>query len=445
MIPNNVLIQVQTYQRSMLAYLDNLNCFVGKATNKKFKNFPGIQYNLGSSVTFDLPPLFTNTNGLVASWQPAVQRLVTLTCDQATNTSYAFTAQAKIFNVDKDTDSYMAVFGKSAVRTIGARIESNLALNAISASPVMTIDNNGQSVPTGALHTESGPYRFFGNGVTPINSYQQLAQMVENFKETGAADDFKCILPNTIIPAIVGSGLSQFAPERNNAIANSWEIGTFGTPPISYMSSNLLPTHVSGTIGDTVAPNNVMTVVSTNDPTGANITTITFTEPTAGTDPNAIKAGDLFQFNDGIASRPNMRSLTTIGNNLTSQPVQFRALADAGTVAGTVTVSIYPPLQSTAGATQNMNNNIVAGMKVTPTPSHKAGLLINGDAFYMAMPQLPDQAPFYTGNDIDEETGASIRMTTGATLGQNQYGTVLDCTWGSLLVPSYSLRMLFPM
>ncbi len=453
-IPNNTLIQVQTYQKAMLGYLDNLNCFVGDMTNKKFKNFPGIQYNLGSSVTFDLPPLFTTTNGLVATFQPAVQRIVTLTCDQATNTSYAFTAQNKIFNVDKDTDSYMEEFGKSAVETVGARLEINLALNAISASPVMTINNQGQSVPTGALHTESGPTRFFGNGVTPINSYQQLAQMVENFKEIGSARGFKVVLPNIIVPGIVGSGLNQFAPQRNDKIANSWEIGEFGTPPVKYYSSNLLPTHVSGTIGDTAAPNNILTVVSTNDPTGAAITQITATEPTGGTDSNAIKSGDLFQFNDGVSGQPNLRTLTTIGNSVTSQPVQFRATADAATVAGSVTITIAAGpnagstgngLQSASGASQNINHNIVAGMKFTPVPSHKAGLLINGNAFYLAMPQLPDQSPFDTGNSVDPETGASIRMTTGATFGANQYGSVLDCTWGGLIVPSYSLRMCFPM
>jgi len=107
------------------------------------------------------------------------------------------------------------------------------------------------------------------------------------------------VLPVAAIPAIVGTGLNQFAMQRNNEIANSWELGKFaGT---DWYESNLLPTHVSGTIGDTAAPNNVMTVVSTNDPTGVNVTQITFSEPTSGTDANAIKAGDLFQFNDGVS------------------------------------------------------------------------------------------------------------------------------------------------
>jgi hypothetical protein len=192
-----------------------------------------------------------------------------------------------------------------------------------------------------------------------------------------------------------------------------------------------------------------LTVVSTNDPTGAAITQITFTEPTGSNAAAAIRSGDLIQFNDGVTSQPNLRQLTSIGNAPTSQPVQFRATADAASVAGTVVVNLTAgpngSLQSASGASQNINNNIVVGMKATVVPSHKAGLLINGDAFYLAMPQLPDQAPYPTGNEVDPETGASIRMTTGATLGANQYGTVLDGVWGSLLVQPYSMRMCFPM
>jgi hypothetical protein len=453
-IPNNILIQVQTYQKAMLGYLDNLNCMVGELTNKKFKNFPGIQYNLGSSVTFDLPPFMTGNNGLVAIFGPANQRLATLTCDQAYVVSYAFTAQNKIFNVDKDVDSYMEEFGKSAVRTFGAKVESNVALNVASASPVMTINSQGQSVPTGALHTESGPTRFFGNASAPINSYQQLAQMIENKKEIGSTEDWQVVLPNVIVPAIIGSGLNQFAPERNNEIANSWELGDFGTPKVKYYVSNLLPSHISGFVADAAAPNNVFTVVSTNDPTGLNITQITATEPTGSTAAAAVRSGELFQFNDGTAGQPNLRTLTSIGNFLTSQPVQFRAIADAGSVAGSVIINLVAGQNAQQGGglqsspvngTQNINNNIVAGMKFTPLPSRKCGLILNGRAFYLAMPQLPDQAPFATGNSVDSETGASVRMTTGAAFGANQYGSTFDGTWGALLVPSYSEQIAFPL
>ncbi len=437
-LPTNVLQQVQTYQRSNLALLENLNCFMN-ISNTRFKDFEKITANLGSVVTFDLPPRFTTAQGLVASFQPAVQRVLSLTCDQATNTSYAFTAQERIFNVEKDTESYMEMFGRSAVAEMGANIEANLALNANSHVPVNTVVN-AQTVPTGALHTESGPFRFFGDGLTPINSFQQLAQMIANFKNFGSVQQgIKVILPDTNIPPIVGTGLNQFAPNRNNDIAMSWEVGEFGTPPVMYYQSNLLPTHVAGTLGQA---GTVLTVVSTNDPTGAAITQITFSG--AGTDANAVKSGDLLQFQDNVSGQPNLRYLTFIGHVVSAQPVQVRATADAASAGGTVVINITPTLQSTAGGTQNINANIVAGMQVKILPSHKCGLVIGGDAFYLAMPRLPDQYPFPTAAEYDPDTGVSMRMTYGSLFGQNQMGMIHDSTWGSVLVPEYSMRIAFP-
>ena len=439
-LPTNVLQQVQTYQRSNLALLENLNCFMNVA-NTRFKDFESITANLGSVVTFDLPPRFTTAQGLVASFQPAVQRVQSLTCDQATNTSYAFTAQERIFNVEKDTESYMEMFGRSAVAEMGANIEANLAQNADSSVPVNTVVN-GQTVPTGALHTESGPFRFFGDGVTAINSFQQLAQMIANFKNFGSVQQgIKVILPDVQIPPIVGTGLNQFAPNRNNDIAMSWEVGEFGTPPVMYYQSNLLPTHTSGNVGNN---GTTLTVLSTNDPTGANITQITFSG--AGTsDANAIFSGDLFQFQDNVAGKTNLRYLTFIGHTVSAQPVQFRATANAASDgSGHVVVNITPALQATSGNGQNINANIIAGMQVKSLPNHKCGLVIGGDALYLAMPRLPDQYPFPTAAEYDPDTGVSMRMTYGSLFGQNQMGMIHDCTWGSVLVPEYCMRIAFP-
>lgn len=440
-LPTNVLQQVQTYQRSNLALLENLNCFLN-ISNSRFKDFEKVVANLGSVVTFDLPPRFVTAQGLVASFQAATQRVLSLTCDQATNTSYAFTAQERIFNVEKDTESYMELFGRSAVAEMGAFIESNLALNSNSHVPVNTVVN-GQTIATGALHTESGPFRFFGDGLTPINSFQQLAQMVANFKNFGAvAQGIKIILPDVNVPPIVGTGLNQFAPKRNDEMAMSWEVGEFGTPPVMYYQSNLLPTHTAGNVG---INGTTLTVLSTNDSTGAAITQITFSG--AGTsDASAIKSGDLLQFQDNVSGQPNMRYLTFIGHVVSNQPVQVRATADAASDgSGHVTISITPTLQSTSGGSQNINNNIVAGMQVKALPSHRCGLVIGGDALYIAMPRLPDQYPYPTAAEYDPDTGVSMRMTYGSLFGQNQMGMIHDCTWGSVLVPEYCMRIAFPM
>lgn len=386
-----------------------------------------------STVTFDLPPRFTSAAGLVASFEPAAQRVLQLVADQANNTSFTVTSQQRIFNLEKGEEDYMKVFGKSAIAELANLVETNIAKNWVSGV---------RSQNTGTLNTFSGPYRFFGDGTTAISSYQQLAQAVMLFKNYGAVSEgMKVYLPDTIIPAIVGSGLNQFAPERNNEISMSWEVGTFGTPRVEYYQSNLMPIHVSGNTG---VLGQTLTVVSTNDPTGQNVTQITVSGATAN-DALAVFSGDLFQFND-IPNFPRMRYLTFIGHSVSANHVQFRATADAvADGAGNITISITPALNWAGGANQNLNNPIVAGMQISGLPSHRAGGICGGDALYLAMPQLPEQSPYDTANEYDPETGASIRLTYGSLFGQNQTGMIYDEVHGSVLVPEYSLRMVIPL
>ncbi len=439
---DNILQQVQTYQRSSLGLLQNLCCFVSTA-NTKFKDFEKIQANLGSSITFDTPPRATTSAGLVVKWQPAIQEVETLTCDQAFNSSFTVTAQQRIFNLEKGEDEYIEVFGKSFLTELANEVEGNLALNCISAVPVMTVNSEGQSVPTGALHTESGPFRYFLDGTTQLTSYQQLATMIMQFKNFGAVSHgIKVYLPDSVYPPIVGTGLNQFAPERNNDIAMSWEVGEFGTPRVKYYQSNLLPIHYSGTAGNSAQ---TLTLVSTNDPTGQNVTQLTFSGASAS-DQNCIVAGDLFQFNDGVAGFNPLRYLTYIGHKVSINKVQNRALANAASNAsGLVTINLAWPLNWAGGQTLNLNQALQPGMQISVVPSHKAGLVVGGDAFYIAMPQLPDQRPFDTANEYDPETAVSLRMTYGSILGANQKGIIYDETHGSLVVKQYSMRVIIPM
>ncbi len=437
--PVNILQNVQTYQKAELAWLLNSFCGISLA-NKKFKNFNDLTANLGDTVTFDTTPRYISYAGLVITEQPSVQRVQSLTCSQAANVAAAYTDQQFIFNAR----DYMDRWGMSAMKELGSLIEGDILRNFMSG----VVINDPQNANYGAAQVNSGPFRFYGDGVTPINSFTQLAQSVANFEDFGAATHKMVgILPVANIPAIVGTGLNQFAMTRNNDLAMSWELGRFANT--DWYESNLLPVHVSGTIGNSAAPNNVMTVVSTNDSTGANVTQITFTEPTSGTDANAIKAGDLFQFNDGISGKPNMRFLTFIGHRVSQQPVQFRAIEDAATVAGTVTVKVQTingvGLVSAQNQNQNLNNVIQAGMKVTPVPSHRAGCLMSGDQFYMAMPRLPDESPFTTVNMTDPDSGASIRHYFGSQFGANNRAYVRDAIWGSSLVAENAMRYIFPL
>lgn len=430
--PSNILQQVQTYQKAELAFLLNSFCAIN-LTNKKFKQFNELTANLGDTVTFDLSPRYITYNGLVITQQPSVQRLQSLVCSQAFNTSTGYTDQQFIFNVRE----YMDRFGEAAMKELGSKIEADILRNVISGVRI----NDPQNANYGQLQTNSGPYRYYGDGVTPINSYGQLAQAVANFMDYGAAKNkMRAILPSVNIPSIVNTGLNQFVMNRNNEIAMSWELGNFsGT---DWYVSNLLPIHTAGSVGEA---GTVLTLVSVNDPTGANVTQMVFSGASAS-DADAIKAGDLFTFQDGVSGQPNLRYLTFIGHEVSSQKVQFRVTSDAASTAGgQVTLDIFPALVWQQNQNQNLNHALAAGMQIKGIPSHRAGLLWSGDQFYLAMPQLPDQSPFTTVNMQDKESGASIRHYFGVQFGQNVRSYVRDEIHGSTLVPENSMRLIFPL
>lgn len=412
---NNILQQVQTYQMSNLAYLQNLNCFIHTA-NKKFKDFDKLEANLGDTVTFDKPPRMTSTSSLVANFQSAEQRVQTLTVDEQISVAYAFSAQQFIFNVE----DYMSKFGKSAQEEMSAKIESNFARLCVEA-----------------------PFRFYGNGVAAINSYGQLAEALALFRNFGSAKGMaKGYLQDTAYPAIVNSGLNQFAIKRNDEIANSWELGEFSR--CDWYQSNLLPVHNAGTAGDETL---TLTVDSTTlDASGA-VTAITFDVGGApGVDANMIKEFDKFQFDDGVAGQPNLRFRTYVGHEIAAVPVQFRATANAASDAGSqVTVAIYPPLQAAATNEQNLNTQIVAGMTCSVLPSHRAGMITAGDALYLAMPRLPEEVPYPTANGMDSDTGVSFRQYFGSVFGQNTRGMIHDAIWGKTAVPEYCMAVIFPL
>lgn len=410
----NILQQVITYNESNLALMLNSFAFISTA-NMKFQRFnDDIPKNLGDTVSFDLPPRFTTTNSLVVNFQSAEQRVQQLAVNKQASTAYEFTAQQFIFNVR----DYMDKFGKSAVAEIGSQVESDVAELA-----------------------ETNTYRFYGDGVTPISTYLQLANALAFFRNFGAAkDNTMGYLSDLTFPQIVNSGLNQFTPMRGDREAMSWEIGDFSN--CKWYQSNLLKTHLAGTEGNAGA---TLTVVSTVTNADGGVIQITFSGTTAASDPNSVKAYDKFQFSDGVANRNDLRFRTFIGHVVSQCPVQFRATADAASTAGSqVTVDIFPALQAAAGKNQNINTEIVAGMQVTVLPDHRCGLIMSGNPLFLAMPKLPEEVPYPTSALTDPDSGASIRQYYGSLFGQNQRGMVHDIIWGRTLCDDYAMMVALP-
>lgn len=412
-LPNNILQNVQTYNKADLAYLQNQNCFISTA-NKKYRNFQEASpANLGDTIAFDKPPRFYAADGLTVNFQSVEQRVQTLTVDRAKNIGIDISAQQLIFNLE----DYMSRFGKSAIEELGAVIEADVASLC-----------------------ETTPYRFYGNGITPISSPTQLGEALAFFRTYGAANyDTKGYLSDIDIPNIIGSGLGQFVQTTNEEWRNSWEIGTMGR--CEWYSSNLLPIHYAGTEGEDQTTLTVYGI--TTDASGA-VTSITFSGTSSPNDADSVKQYDRFQFQDGVSGFSNIRFRTFTGHQVSAAPVQFMATADAASDGSSrVTVSITPALQATAGKNQNISAPIQIGMQVKVLPSHRVGMIQSGNQFYLAMPPLPDCDPFTTSVETDMDTGTSLRFYTGAQFGQNLYGSVHDCIWGKTLVSDNSMALIF--
>lgn len=411
-VPANILQQVVTWNMADLEIFQNQCVFVSTA-NTRYMNPENFAGNLGSSVSYETPPRLVSEASLVVNFQEIQQNSRTLTVNNQQNVSYAGTAEQIVFN---NLEEYTTRLGDVAMATLATKVETVVA---------------------GLC--ESIPYRFYGNGVTPITSAQQLAQMIANFKAYSTAPGvLKVYLDLQAIPAIVNTMQNQFTIDRNNINARTWMLGNWDG--VDYYTSNLLPIHTAGTIGN-ASPVTPLTVVSTNDPTGNAITSITFSG--AGTDASAVKKYDRMQFVNVSSTVPYF--LTWMGQVVTNLPVQLIATADAASSGGNVTISIYPPLCATAGnINQNINTNIVAGMKVQLAPTCKNGACVSDNAMYVAMPKLPSCYPFPSSTATDENSSVSVRLYYGVIPFQNVYGWTRDVIWGQDGNPPNWMAILFP-
>jgi hypothetical protein len=417
---SNSLRQVITYQEAFLARLQNIMPITHGA-NTRFIDFAKENANLGDTVSFKLPTRIRSVNSLVAQFQPAKQRIQYLTCNNPFSASVEFTAEQLLFN---DVKVFMEDIGKAAALQLATDIESFVAQLA-----------------------RTNTYRFYGDGITPINTPVQLNSAVTLYKNYGAVPgDVKCYIPDTAYPAIANAMQNQFVPDRNEKVAHSWMLGDFGDA--KWHKSNLLPIHYAGTVGNS----GLILQVSgwtNNGPNGA-IDTLTLTSasatPITANDVNCIKQYDKMQFLDsptGVYSP--LRYLTFTGYKPSDNHVQFQATANATSSSGnTVTVSINPFLQVIPDSNQNLNQAITTGMLVQVMPSHRVGLIYSGGALMVALPPLPMQSPFDCSNKIDPDTGVSIRLTHGTILGQNITGLIWDCLAGCTGVYEYFMAILFP-
>lgn len=411
-VVDNLLVAVQTYQKSALGALTNQNCFMDpKVANFKFKNFNDLEANLGSTVNFDLPFRYVANNSLTPTVQGTTERLLSLTVDKSSNVSTGWTAEQLIFNIE----TRLKEIAMGTAAELGAVIEADIA----SVIPTQT-------------------YRFVGDGNTAITTFGQLDYFVEYFKTYGAVKtDFRGILDPLTKANVVNSGLNQFVMNRNEKMANNWDIGDFnGT---SWFTSNLLPIHTAGYAGNTWA-NGATGLTLTFVSISADGTQITFSG--AGTQSKFFLQNDLLEFTTDV------RFLTFVGHSPSASTVQVRVTADADSSGGNVTVNVFPALLPQDPSNKISGANLSRALNTSDTavsiPTHRCGIIMSGMPLFIAMPRLPSTSPFTSSSIADPDTGAALRMYSGYQFLQNSYVNVVDCVWGKQLVPEQGIRVVIP-
>jgi hypothetical protein len=437
--PQNFLKKVTLLLRSYIAlqtsYMSTL-----KVANTRFRNFNQVNGNLGSSITADLNPRARAVPGLIAAQQAAEQRFFTMTANQAFNVSFAYTAQEMIFNImNGPGGDYTEVFNENALAALALNAEqTNLQNFTSSVKPITQV--GGQTIVGQIGDFTSGPRRFHGDGLTPFDSYLQIDKAVQKDRALGQAPG-PCgfYIHNTVTPVIGNTGLGQYALRRNDEFAQSWEVGSFGSPAINIYQSNLLPTHEVGTAS---LQGTALTVVSVDDPTGVAVTQITLSGA-PNSSANAILAADLFKFihTDGYS---NVNEFIQYVYKDSYIPYAMRAKQKAASDgSGNVVLYLSEPICWAGGINQNINTPIVAGMRIMGTADHVAGGIIYGNSLYFAAPPLPEEWPFRSISIQDKETMLSMMLSSGALLGMNNRTTILYQLFATYLVPEYSSRVLF--
>lgn len=422
---DNLLRSVVTYQQYCTARVENMFATI-KMANKRFENFNNLTAQLGDTVSFPKPYRFRASDSLVLDVQAVEQRIMYLTVDKSASIAREFDDLQFIFNVDQP--DRLKQMTDSAISEIGAKVEYDVASAFINDT-----------------------YRFYGNGVDFIDTFGKLAKALEFFNEYGAAKtDVVGFLPNVGVEKIVSSGLQEFVPVDNEDLRRKWMIGDYQN--CKWTKSNLLNKHIAGTVGQSLATVSpiLLTVVSTVKDVNGYITNITFSGAPIS-DPNAVKKGDLFQFSN-IAGETDhsFDFLTFNGHQPSSAPVQFGASADAASDgAGNVTVALNNPLVPVDNdRNQNITEDVTAGMTCWVANSHIAACINAGSTLFLAMPKLVSTEPFASSNEINSDTGISIRAYFGTILQTGRVPVKVyanDCIWAKKMDGDNSLRMCFPL
>jgi hypothetical protein len=418
---DNFFFQVKRLQKAMNGAWQ----FYGplcKNSNKMYDNFQKKEGQIGMTLQLKSPSQYIGQRSITfTTFGAQIDQTFPLTVDKEIGVSLGYTLQEQIY--DMGADGFMEELGEGAASSYGGIAEDNIA----AAIPAYT-------------------YRGYGDGVTPINSYGMLADMVEKFIDLGLPrNKVKAMLLNTIFPQIVDTGNNQFVPNRNEKNSMEYEVGSFSR--CEFFKAQILPEHTAGDVGLTKSQVVKIKSLTTTMVNGV-ASTVLVLEGYSNSVTDAIKENDLLT----IGYNQGYRFLNRATHVACSQKFQVRAAADADSNgSGEITVVVDPGIiWDTTNPLSNINKAIdstaiTAGVYVTVAYSHKCGVITCNDTIYAPMPTLGDADPYKTAAGYDKTTGASSRIYGGQLgVGQPSKGWIMDGLQGIAFEKNCNMRILIP-
>ncbi len=366
---------------------------------------------VGNSVSVKKPYRVKSTEGRTLGIQPLVDNTVTITINRQRNVGLKWTIQDLTLSIEDFSQRYI----QPAVGEIATQVE-------------LSVFNEAQNA-----------YFMTGTVGTDL-SYSTFALTRAQMNGVAIPDEgtgLRSALINDIDAANISTSLMTVFAGQGSIAKDSIQKGYMG--PLSGMefySSPIVPTHTVGNYGGTPLSNNVTAQ------TGSSIVTDGWTASVTG----LLKQYDVITFAGVYEINPITRTST---GRLQTFVVTADVNSDSG---GNATVLVSPSINDGTLTTTDVEGTTVslaAYQNVSAAVVNNAAITVMGTAngvyrqnFYMhknaialCVPQLELPRSAVVAERItDAESGLSLSLTEGYTVGDNTETTRLDAVWGVKLM-----------
>lgn len=365
---------------------------------------------VGNSVSVKKPFRVKSTEGRTLGVQPMVDNTVTITINRQRNVGLKWTVQDLTLSIEEFSQRYI----QPAVGEIATQIELSVFEEAQNAYFMTGTVGTALSYSTFALT------RAQMNGVAIPDEGTGL----------------RSALINDIDAANISTSLMTVFAGQGSIAKDSIQKGYMG--PLSGMefySSPIVPTHTVGAYAGTPLADGATAQ------TGASILTKGWTGSITG----LLKKYDIITF----AGVYEINPITRVS---TGRLQTFVVTADVNSVSGAATIPISPSINDGTLTTTDIEGttiSLAAYQNVSAAVADNAAITVKGTAsgiyrqnFYMhknaialCVPQLELPRSAVVAERItDPESGLSLSLTEGYTVGDHTETTRLDAVWGVKLM-----------